>query len=167
MVTNIATDVTDQTYNPVICGIQFNNYIYEKSGSATATFSLPPDTETTVTLTLTATDLAGNSATTSVTIVVDNKAPTLTGTVVNVNQDYVDLQFHEVINIDNLNATITIGSVNYSLKTKQLLTGGQTVRLTFDDGTGNILDITTPCTVTFTGVYDEYGNGPTSGTVAF
>jgi hypothetical protein len=166
MVTNIATDVTDQTYNPVICGIQFNNYIYEKSGSATATFSLPSATETTVTITLAATDLAGNSATTSITIVVDNKAPTLVGTAINVNQNYVDLQFDELPNIANMNATITIGSVNYSLLNASQLSGNK-VRLTFDDGSNSTLDITTPCTVTFTGVYDQYGNGPTSGTVSF
>lgn len=167
IVTSISTNVTDYTYNPVICGTQFYNYIREKFGSAGVTFTLPASTETVVTLTLTATDLAGNTDSTSVDIIVDNKAPTLVGTNVNVNQDYVDLQFHEDIDITSLNATVTIGSVNYPLKNKQLLTDGKTVRLTFDDGTGSTLDLSTPCTVTFDGVYDVYGNGPTSGTVSF
>ncbi|MHA1290686.1 MAG: hypothetical protein ACTSPB_25155, partial [Candidatus Thorarchaeota archaeon] len=98
IVIDISTSSTNATYNPVVCGNQYNDYIYEKSGNATATFSLPSSTETTVIITLTATDLAGNSATTSVEIIVDNQAPTLAGTNVSYDSNSkIYLQFHESI----------------------------------------------------------------------
>ena len=102
-------------------------------------------------------------------IIVDNKAPTLVGTNVLYDSDRVQLQFHENIVLGtDFNATLTLDTgMNYQLYDSQV--AGNTLNLRFDDTTGNVLDITTTDhgTVTFTGVYDQYENGPTSGTMTF